>query len=160
MGVLLPGFLPQVREKEYRDLEGTITLRNYSRKTLAAYRLWVGKFQAFVHSRPTEQLGTDEVRGFLTECSKIICGLPPKPPRGHPECFDIITICSICLILSVTLDAWRELMGFAFPAAPPEPPPARLAILSLSLRSPKERMELPGELAILVDESVVPLPNR
>jgi integron integrase len=42
-------------------------LRNYSRKTLAAYRLWVGKFQAFVHSRPTGQLGGDEVRGFLTE---------------------------------------------------------------------------------------------
>jgi site-specific recombinase XerD len=42
-------------------------LRNYSRKTLAAYRLWVGKFQAFVHSRPTDQLGGDEVRGFLPE---------------------------------------------------------------------------------------------
>ena len=42
-------------------------LRNYSRKTLAAYRLWVGKFQGFVHSRPTDQLGGDEVRGFLTE---------------------------------------------------------------------------------------------
>jgi hypothetical protein len=27
----------------------------------------VGKFQAFVHSRPTDQLGGDEVRGFLTE---------------------------------------------------------------------------------------------
>jgi site-specific recombinase XerD len=54
-------------EKEYRDLEGTIALRNYSRKTLAAYRLWVGKFQAFVHSRPTDQLGSDEVRDFLTE---------------------------------------------------------------------------------------------
>jgi hypothetical protein len=46
---------------------GTIKLRNYSRKTLAAYRLWVGKFQAFVPSRPTDQLGGDEVRGFLTE---------------------------------------------------------------------------------------------
>jgi integron integrase len=54
-------------EKEYRDLEGSIKLRNYSRKTLAAYRLWVGKFQAFVRSRPTDQLGGDEVRGFLTE---------------------------------------------------------------------------------------------
>jgi Phage integrase, N-terminal SAM-like domain len=54
-------------EEEYRDLEGAIKLRNYSRKTLAAYRFWVGKFQAFVRSRPTEQLGTQEVRGFLTE---------------------------------------------------------------------------------------------
>ena len=50
-------------EKEYRDLEGSIKLRNYSRKTLAAYRLWVGKFQAFVRSRPTEQLGVDKAWG-------------------------------------------------------------------------------------------------
>jgi site-specific recombinase XerD len=48
-------------------LEGSIKLRNYSRKTLAAYRFWVGKFQAFVRSRPTPELGTQEVRGFLTE---------------------------------------------------------------------------------------------
>ena len=54
-------------EKEYRELEGSIKLRNYSPKTLAAYRLWVGKFQAFVRSRPTDQLGGDEVRAFLTE---------------------------------------------------------------------------------------------
>jgi len=59
--------LPRLFEKEYRDLEGSIKLRNYSPKTLAAYRLWVGKFQAFVHSRPTDQLGDDEVRSFLTE---------------------------------------------------------------------------------------------
>ena len=49
------------------DLEGSIKLRNYSRRTLAAYRLWVWEFQAFVRSRPTDQLGTNEVRGFLTE---------------------------------------------------------------------------------------------
>src|SRR5437867_7761409 len=36
-------------------------------KTLAAYRLWVGKFQGFVRSRPTLQLGANEVRGFLSE---------------------------------------------------------------------------------------------
>jgi len=52
--------------QEYRDLESAIKLRNYSNKTLAAYRLWVGKFQAFVHSRPTSELGTCEVRGFLS----------------------------------------------------------------------------------------------
>ena len=39
----------------------------YSRKTLAAHRLWVQKFQAFVHSGPTDQLGGEEVRGFLSE---------------------------------------------------------------------------------------------
>ena len=36
-----------------RDLEGAIRLRNNSRKTLSAYRLWVARFQAFVRSRPT-----------------------------------------------------------------------------------------------------------
>jgi site-specific recombinase XerD len=54
-------------EKENRDLEGAIKFRNYSRKTLAAYRLWVGKFQAFVRSRPTGQLSGDDVRAFLTD---------------------------------------------------------------------------------------------
>jgi integron integrase len=54
-------------EKEYRDLEASIKLRNYSPKTFAAYRHWVGKFQAFVRSRPSPELGTDEVKGFLSE---------------------------------------------------------------------------------------------
>ena len=53
-------------EQEYRDLQSAIALRNYSRKTFAAYWLWVGKFQAFVRSRPTAQLGSPEVRGFLS----------------------------------------------------------------------------------------------
>ena len=35
--------------------------------TLIAYRVWVGKFQGFLRSRPTRELGTEEVRGFLTE---------------------------------------------------------------------------------------------
>jgi integron integrase len=54
-------------EKEYRDLEASIKLRNYSPKTFDAYRLWVGKFQAFVRSQPTCHLGVNEVRGFLSE---------------------------------------------------------------------------------------------
>jgi hypothetical protein len=53
-------------EREYRDLEGAIRLRNYSSKTLSSYRLWVAKFQAFVRSRPTGELDTREVRGFLS----------------------------------------------------------------------------------------------
>jgi hypothetical protein len=44
-------------EKEYRDLEGSIKLRNYSPRTLESYRFWVGRFQAFVRSRPSDQLG-------------------------------------------------------------------------------------------------------
>jgi len=54
-------------EQEYRDLEGAIGLRNYSPKTLSAYRLWVAKFQAFVRSRPTAELGGQEVRAFLSD---------------------------------------------------------------------------------------------
>jgi integron integrase len=53
-------------EQEYRDLESAIKLRNYSTKTLDAYRLWISKFQAFVRSRPSAELGTAEVRAFLS----------------------------------------------------------------------------------------------
>jgi hypothetical protein len=53
-------------EREYRDLESAIRLRNYSSKTLSSYRLWVAKFQTFVRSRPTGELDTREVRGFLS----------------------------------------------------------------------------------------------
>ena len=48
-------------------MEAAILLRNYSRRTLEAYRFWIGKFQSFVRSRPTGELGPQEVRGFLTE---------------------------------------------------------------------------------------------
>jgi hypothetical protein len=54
-------------QQEYSELEASIKMRNYSRKTYAAYRFWVSKFQSFVRSRPTPDLGTDEVRGFLSE---------------------------------------------------------------------------------------------
>jgi integron integrase len=53
-------------EKEYRDLESAIKLRNYSNRTLEAYHFWVARFQAFVRSRPTAQLSNQEVRGFLS----------------------------------------------------------------------------------------------
>jgi len=53
-------------EQELRDLETTIKLRNYSRRTLEAYRFWVTRFQAFVRSRPTAKLSNQEVRGFLS----------------------------------------------------------------------------------------------
>jgi integron integrase len=54
-------------EQEYRDLEAAIRLRNYSTRTLEAYRFWLAKFQAFVRSRPTGELGGQEVRGFLSD---------------------------------------------------------------------------------------------
>lgn len=54
-------------EREYRDLEGTIRMRNYSGKTLATYRMWVRKFQGHVNSKPPEELGAGDVKGFLTD---------------------------------------------------------------------------------------------
>jgi integron integrase len=53
-------------EREYHELESAIKLRNHSDRTLHAYRFWVRKFQAFVRSRPAGELGTQEVRGFLS----------------------------------------------------------------------------------------------
>jgi len=53
-------------EQELRDLETTIKLRNYSRRTLEAYRFWVTRFQAFVRSRPTAKLSNQEVRAERT----------------------------------------------------------------------------------------------
>jgi len=54
-------------EQEYRDLEAAILLRNYSPRTLEAYRFWIARFQSFVRSRPTADLGAQEVRGFLSD---------------------------------------------------------------------------------------------
>jgi Phage integrase, N-terminal SAM-like domain len=54
-------------QQEYRDLEAAVLLRNYSTRTLEAYRFWIAKFQGFVRSRPIADLGTQEVRGFLSD---------------------------------------------------------------------------------------------
>jgi len=53
-------------EQEYLDLESAIKLRNYSSRTLEAYRFWVARFQAFVRSRPSAKVSNQEVRGFLS----------------------------------------------------------------------------------------------
>ena len=42
-------------------------MRNYSDKTLEAYRYWIVKFQAFVRSEPPDHLNTKDVKGFLTD---------------------------------------------------------------------------------------------
>ncbi|HET7238002.1 MAG TPA: phage integrase N-terminal SAM-like domain-containing protein [Terrimicrobiaceae bacterium] len=54
-------------EREYRELEGAIKMRNCSQKTFAAYRLWVRKFQGFVRSKPPGDLGREDAKGFLTD---------------------------------------------------------------------------------------------
>ena len=61
-------------QQEYSDLEAAILLRNYSRRTLEAYRFWIGKFQSFVRSRPTGELGPQEVRGFLSDLAVVLPG--------------------------------------------------------------------------------------
>ena len=58
--------LPASWEREFRDLESAIKMRNYSVRTFEAYRFWVARFQAFVRSRPTAKLSNQEVRGFLS----------------------------------------------------------------------------------------------
>jgi hypothetical protein len=80
---------PTSWEKEYRDLESAIKLRNYSNRTLEAYRFWVARFQSFVRSRPTPQLSNQEVRGFLSSLAvqhNASPNSPPPPPNSKPCC--------------------------------------------------------------------------
>jgi site-specific recombinase XerD len=94
MGAVLSRFLPQVRPSAWRGHqpgtfphqagsqepvrgpeEAAIRLRNYSTRTLEAYRFWLAKFQAFVRSRPTRELGGQEVRGFLSDLAAGYAGV-------------------------------------------------------------------------------------
>ena len=54
-------------QAEFEKLTGAIRLRNYSATTLRTYRHWVVKFQAFVHSKAAADLGTEDVKDFLTD---------------------------------------------------------------------------------------------
>ena len=54
-------------ETQYAALEGAIRLRNLSPKTLDVYRMWVRKFQAFLRSKPPEDLDSGDAKGFLTD---------------------------------------------------------------------------------------------
>ncbi|MDD5201049.1 MAG: integron integrase [Terrimicrobiaceae bacterium] len=54
-------------EDEYRELEGTIKLRNYSGKTHEVYQMWVRKFQAFTRSKPPGELDGEDAKRFLTD---------------------------------------------------------------------------------------------
>jgi hypothetical protein len=65
-------------EREFRDLESAIKLRNYSTRTLEAYRFWVTRFQAFVRSRPTAKLSNQEVRGFLSSLIYLAVVFPRR----------------------------------------------------------------------------------
>ena len=52
---------------QYEEMKGAVRMRNYSDKTLEAYCYWIGKFQAFVRSKPPDHLNTEDVKGFLTD---------------------------------------------------------------------------------------------
>ena len=43
-----------------------IKVRHYSRKTLKTYALWSRKFQRFLKNKPPSELGSDEVKAYLT----------------------------------------------------------------------------------------------
>lgn len=43
-----------------------IKLRHYSRKTLKTYALWSRKFQQFLRNKPPTELGSDDVKAYLT----------------------------------------------------------------------------------------------
>lgn len=52
--------------EEFTSLTQEIKVRHYSPKTLDTYKLWLRKFQAFVHSKPPESLTAADVKEFLT----------------------------------------------------------------------------------------------
>ncbi len=53
-------------KKEYTGLENEIRVRHYSPKTLATYKGWARKFQAFTESKNPELLSPEDVKEFLT----------------------------------------------------------------------------------------------
>ena len=53
--------------KELESLRNTIRLRNYSPRTSETYLHWTRKFQTYTHSKPPGELGTEDVKAFLTD---------------------------------------------------------------------------------------------
>ncbi len=47
-------------------LAAEIKVRHYSRKTLKTYALWSRKFQRFLKDKPPAELGSDDVKAYLT----------------------------------------------------------------------------------------------
>jgi hypothetical protein len=74
-------------EQEYRDLEAAILLRNYSPRTLEAYRFWIARFQSFVRSRLTADLGAQEVRGFLSDLA--VREHVAASTQNQPKCLEL-----------------------------------------------------------------------
>lgn len=51
---------------EYATLADEIQVRQYSHKTLKAYKLWVSHFQTFTRSKPPDSLANSDVKEFLS----------------------------------------------------------------------------------------------
>lgn len=53
-------------DKVMAKLAAEIKIRHYSRKTLKTYTLWSRKFQRFLRDKPPAELGSDDVKAYLT----------------------------------------------------------------------------------------------
>lgn len=52
--------------KEFQELEGAISIRHYSPKTLKSYRGYIRRFQAYTKSLDPQYLSAEHVKEFLT----------------------------------------------------------------------------------------------
>jgi integron integrase len=50
----------------FEELSNSIQRKQYSSKTLATYRHWIGRFQTFSRSKAPGELGDEDVKAFLT----------------------------------------------------------------------------------------------
>lgn len=50
---------------EFTQLAEEIQLRHYSPRTLKSYRVWLGKFQAFVHCKPPQTVDSNDAKAFI-----------------------------------------------------------------------------------------------
>jgi hypothetical protein len=66
-------------QQEYREVEAAIRLRNYSTRTLEAYRFWLAKFQAFVRQRsqPRAWVISGSSAGHIPSCPWPALAAPP-----------------------------------------------------------------------------------
>ncbi len=53
-------------KNEFKMLDNEIKMRQYSRKTLKAYTLWIRSFQAYLKSKPPKQLDSIDAKKFIT----------------------------------------------------------------------------------------------
>lgn len=52
-------------QTEFNKLAEEIQLRHYSPRTLKSYRVWLCKFQTFVHSKPPQTIESNDAKAFI-----------------------------------------------------------------------------------------------